>query len=339
MEIWMPYGEVEVSVEVADGSLVEILEPRLPERVNWIEELRGVLEEGMTIGLDPALIGLGGEKAVNELLEIIRVGVSEQGLRIVLASNLYPMPIDIEGYVKKADFELELWRDDDSPDVILAALLPHPILGFCGAPHLASLRSLELPGLLNNWDLAEWMEAGSLKDNPVTASVLERVNFNPYAFHLTPYSGELIPVSRGGLIDAFKEGVRCYNESFIVRDGRPILVVSMGGYPFDAAIVNMIHALRVAWKAVAEGGELILLSECGGVLSDPSLIRNLIGLTPRDGKKPLVESMRRVISRIMDCVSVRLVSTIPHSYARKMGFKQPIRLRPPSILLGGGAER
>ncbi|MEM3108633.1 MAG: hypothetical protein QW569_02675 [Candidatus Bathyarchaeia archaeon] len=317
----MPYGEVEISIEVADGSLVEILEPRLPVRINWIEKFKEILEGGMTIGLDPVLIGLGGENAVDELLEAVRRGVSEHRLKIVLAPNLYSMPIDIHGCAKKAGFGLEPWRGNEPPDIILAALLPHSLLGFCGAPHLVGLRCLELPSLLNNPDLAEWMEAGSLENNPITTSILEEVNSNLYAFHLIPYGGELIPISEGGLVDAFREGVKRYSESFTVRDGRPILVASVGGYPFDAAILNMIHTLRTMRRAVAEGGELILLSECGGVLADPSILRNLIGLTPREDKRPWIENLRRAISKVTNGISVRLVSTIPHSYARKMGFK------------------
>jgi len=83
----------------------------------------------------------------------------------------------------------------------------------------------------------------------------------------------------------------------------------------------MIHTLKATWKIVAERGELILLSECGNVLVDPHLLRNLIGLASRHTRKPLIESLRREVSKVVDKISVRLVSTLPNSYVRKLGFK------------------
>ncbi|MEM2122705.1 MAG: hypothetical protein QXE79_03620 [Candidatus Bathyarchaeia archaeon] len=321
MDVWMPYGEVEVSVEVADGGLVDILEPKLPTRVNWIEDFRDILKEDATIGLDPVLVGLCGENLVNELSMAIREKVPEGRLKIVLASNLYHMPLSIDEYLKKANFETEPWRGDIAADIILSALLPHPLLGFCGAPHIACLGHLESPSLFDNPDLVEGVKSRSLEDNPLTSSILEEVNSSPYVFHLTPYKGEPISISKGGLLDAFKEGVRRYMESFKINESRPILVVSVGGYPFDATILNMIHTLRVVRKAVVEGGELILLSECGGVLTDPSLLREVMGLTPKGTREPLVEDLMREVSEVTDIISVRLVSILPNSYARKMGFK------------------
>jgi|GEM_PF-2981800 len=321
MDVWMPYGEVEVSVEVADGSLVELLEPKLPGSADWIEDFMDTIGGDVTVGLDPVLIGLGGVNLVNKLSSALREGGLGGQVKIVLASNLYPMPLDIDGYLEGSDLKVEPWRGDTTPDVILAALLPHPLLGFCGAPHVACLGRIEFPGLLNDPGLVEGVKAESLEDNPVTASILERVDSSPYAFHFIPYRGDLIPMGKGGLAEAFREGVRGYIESFKVIGDRPILVVSVGGYPFDASILNAIHTLRVIGRTVVDGGELIILSECGGVLTDPYLLRSLMGLSPRGVRDPLAEDLKSVISKVTDRISVRLVSILPNSYARRIGFK------------------
>lgn len=323
MDIWMPYGEVEVSIEVEKGDMADLLEPKLHERTDWIEAFKDNIERGTVLGLDPALIALGGENLVRLLSETVGEKASENRLKILLASNLYSMPLNVNEDRRVFDFKMESWRGT-APDLILAALLPHPFFGLCGAPHLAALGHLEFPSLLKNLDLellVEGVKAESLKDNSVTASILEGLASESYAIHLVPYRGKLIPVSEGNIIEAFKEGMRRYIDFFKIGGKHALLVVSVGGSPFDATVLNMLHTLKTTWNVVVDRGELILLSECGNVLADPYLLRDLIGLTSQHAKKPLVEALRREVSKITNRISVRLVSTLPNSYVGKLGFK------------------
>ncbi len=318
----MPYGDADVFIDVKEEEFGSSLEPNCtPSSLEWMEDFKGRLEGGGVLALDPVLLGLSDDALIGRLCEVLREKVSEERLEVVMASNLHPIRLDIEEVVKRlGDVKLKPWNGSITPNIVLAALLPHPLFGFCGAPHVAIFGMRSCGDLLED-SRVKLSKPGKLDEWLIDFSLPEVVDSTLYTINIAPYEGETVVKEAGDPMKAFHEGVKLYRSSFKIEGEYPMLVASVGGSPFDSKFLGMVQSLMSMSRIVADGGEMILLSECGSSVYEPRLVRELVGLTSERGGRPMIETIRRNVSEVTDRISVRLVSTLPHSYVRKLGFK------------------
>src|SRR6185436_14676566 len=176
---------------------------------------------------------------------------------------------------------------DFSHVVITGAVGFHYFAGFTGGrksicPGLASARTIEATHMLaldfETGGRCAGVGTGLLDGNAVNEEC-ERVAamINP-CFSVNAVvdeRGRAVRVYAGAWRAAHREGCRGYlgEHSVEIKERRPVVIVSCGGYPHDINLIQAHKALDMATQACSEGGAIVLLAECRDGLGRPDFLK------------------------------------------------------------------
>jgi nickel-dependent lactate racemase len=178
---------------------------------------------------------------------------------------------------------------------------------------------------------------GVLRGNPIHEDMLEAAAFAPPDFTLNTVLNEdhrIVAAFGGDLVAVHEAAAELVRMHDFIRAARPYdcVIVSSGGAPYDVNGIQAIKAPINTYKAVREGGVMILLSECPeGIpewllqateLQDPDELRARI----RDGKLILGHNALW-IEEIRNRVKVIMVTSLPELAVRRLGFHYTANLQ------------
>jgi hypothetical protein len=321
MEVWIPYGNTEAFIDVTEEEFGGFLEPEITiQNFEWMEKLEDHIEKKGKVVIDPVLLSLEKDPFVTRLYDVLQECMVKKSIEVIIGSNVYPFYINIENILKKYNnIKPKLWQGSVKPDVIISSILPHPIFGFSGAPYLSIMGELNFNDLII--DPTQIQNKVELNENNLIQSIFsDIIDPSVYSINIVPYKEQSITLGVGEIVESYNKSIKIYKDSFKVDENYTMLVVSVGGFPYDSTILSLIQSLINIASHIKDGGELILLSECGASFHESHLIRELIGLIPIKDKL-FLQSIKNKIDEVTKRISIRLVSTLPHIYSKRLGFK------------------
>jgi nickel-dependent lactate racemase len=113
----------------------------------------------------------------------------------------------------------------------------------------------------------EGVEIGRLQGNPVHEEFVEicrKVNPTFAVNTIVDHSGSATHVFAGNWLAAHERACEFYfqNHTLQINEKRSIVIVSAGGEPFDANLIQAHKALETAARACADGGTIVCLAKC-----------------------------------------------------------------------------
>lgn len=327
MDIWLPYGDVEVFCNLNNEEFGGTLEYALePSRSEWIDQFKNNLDKNDTIAVDPLLIYLANDMLIKDLFKVLSQLNPNGNLKVIVAENLHPFKLDTNFGNKLENITLLPWNDSIVPSIILSALLPHPFFGFHGAPHIAALGKKSIKQLPGELEITQ-LTPGTIENNSITTRLLEKTPSSTYSVHIVPHQKGCTILGMGNIIDSFNVSIQRYKKIFNLQNQYPRLVSSVGGYPYDSLFWGTIQTLITNSRIVADDGELILISECSASLIESKIIREITGLLSSENHNIFLDTVKQCISDIRERLSIRLISSLPNYYVRRLGFKPSETLR------------
>lgn len=120
----------------------------------------------------------------------------------------------------------------------------------------------------------EHARTANIDCNPVHEDMTEAASFAPPDFVLNVVEagkGNIVAAFAGDMNAVFQDGIEVAHNLFRLetRTLFDILVVSAGGFPKDRNLYQASKAIENCYRAVAPGGELILVAECCEGIGDP----------------------------------------------------------------------
>jgi nickel-dependent lactate racemase len=120
----------------------------------------------------------------------------------------------------------------------------------------------------------EHARTANIDHNPVHLDMNEAASFAPPDFVLNIVEagkGKVMAAYAGDMNVVFQRGIEVAQQLFSLETHTvyDILVVSAGGFPKDQNLYQASKAIELCYRAVAPGGELILVAECRDGIGDP----------------------------------------------------------------------
>ncbi|MBN1763472.1 MAG: nickel-dependent lactate racemase [Methanomicrobia archaeon] len=120
----------------------------------------------------------------------------------------------------------------------------------------------------------EHARTANLEHNPVHLDMTEAASFCPPDFVLNIIAtgeGAIVDAYAGEMTAVFQRGVEVAKDLFCrdIHEVFDVLVVSAGGFPKDRNLYQASKAIENCYRAVAPGGDLILVAECKEGMGDP----------------------------------------------------------------------
>jgi len=121
----------------------------------------------------------------------------------------------------------------------------------------------------------EHARTANIERNPVHLDMTEAASFATPDFVLNVIEagkGNIVAAYAGDMNVVFQKGIEVANNLFCLETHAlyDILVVSAGGFPKDRNLYQASKAIENCYRAVAPGGELILVAECRDGIGDPN---------------------------------------------------------------------
>jgi len=224
--------------------------------------------------------------------------------------------------------------------VLVGAIGLHYFAGFSGGrkailPACASDRAIQANHLLGfdrtSLERAAGVGSGRLDGNPVSEDMEEAAAMVGAAYTIMTVvdaSNRITAVYGGHLREAHRRGCAEYLEAHRVHaaERRPVVVVSCGGAPRDINMIQSHKALEHARVVLEDGGDLILLAECGDGLGRPDFLDWFLPGGARAMAARLVENYKINgqtawgIRWKSERYRVHLVSALPPDQVRRMGM-------------------
>ncbi|MCA9752466.1 MAG: nickel-dependent lactate racemase, partial [Gemmatimonadetes bacterium] len=224
--------------------------------------------------------------------------------------------------------------------ILVGAIGFHYFAGFSGGrkallPACASDRSIQANHLLGFdrerlWK-AEGVATASLDGNPVSEDMEDAARlFGPTFLVNTVLDGRgrIVGAYAGDWHAAHRAGCADYLATHSVRapERRPVVIVSAGGAPRDLNMIQSHKALEHARLLAEEGGDLVLLAECGDGLGRPDWLDWFAAGDAAEMAANLVRNYRIYgqtawgVRWKTEVYRVRLVSALPPDHVRAMGM-------------------
>lgn len=224
--------------------------------------------------------------------------------------------------------------------VLVGAIGFHYFAGFSGGrkgfvPGCASERSIQANHLLGfdreTLGKAAGVESGRLDGNPVSEDLEEAArSFGPTFLVNTVLdaANRIVALYAGDWFSAHRRGCAEYlaTHTVVATERRPVVVVSAGGAPRDLNMIQSHKALEHARVVLGDGGDLVLLAECGDGLGRPDFLDWFVPGGARATALRLVENYKINgqtawgIRWKSERYRVRLVSALDPDVVRRMGM-------------------
>jgi len=338
-EIWLPYGPVEVVLNVKAenlGSVVEaptdaMSEQAMQDLVQGIPKKSFVLTDGTNSSLD-VLNRLVSSWQVAPKDVVVFTGERATGAALKrLAHFGYTIASDrpsadlgvVDGVLVRA---LPRMQDDDS--LLICEARIDPVYGFRGAPS-ALTEALGLgPEAVKRWrgepspcqDTDPGWFAGRVAEEVKCPHVLEYVRSN----------GGMEDAFVGDFAQAHGQAVKLLTEKRQVDAGKSrLLVISPGGEGFDLTLHSSLAALGNYGEALGEDPEVVLLAEMAEGLGSAALrVLCDTGVRPEslshyDGYEDVM-----LLKWFKSKAKLHVVSTLPRAILeRRLGLSSPASLK------------
>lgn len=324
-EIWLPYGAVEVAVELRHENIMMMaqVEPH-PIAGEALREAAGVFGSG-----EGTVLVLSDSEPVGELLSM-----AGRGWRVMAPRRLQSKArrwADAHGH-RWAPLTLEAVRVDGvelplpggpKPLVVLGEARFDPLFGVEGPVaqllrgsgqalkgHLEALREGPQVGV----ETEAWKMADEVAEKLGDIQAVEVVEVCSIPAH----------VSYGPLAEAHRRATRFLMEAGTLRveGGARLALVSAGGGRWDSTLSGALRALWNVVGVVRPGGAVVLVAECGEGLGSPGLEERVYSRQVRtSGYSEGLEDVL-LMEWARERYSITLVSTLPRAWVEgRLGLK------------------
>lgn len=225
--------------------------------------------------------------------------------------------------------------------ILVGAISFHYFAGFSGGrkallPACASDRSIQANHLLGfdraRLGKAEGVATGVLDGNPVSEDMEDAARLFGAAFLVNTVlgaSGGIVGLYAGDWFAAHRRGCADYlaAHSVAAPEQRPIVVAGAGGAPRDVNLIQSHKAMEHARIVLEDGGDLVLVAECGEGLGAADFLDWFAPGTAAGMAARLVNGYRIHgqtawgIRWKSERYRVRLVSALPPDQVRQMGME------------------
>lgn len=365
-EIWVPYGSVEVSFDIRQENLSQILEPQ-PEKLAPEEFEKKALESS---GADSILIlsqSTGAQKVLAAILTknkgITRIlhpkhlgAFARRKAQEFLIANVEvfnPESLAEAGMVDQAPAKIPIQLRESSNLVILSSVHYDPLFGLTGAASdLLSLNlDLKSQAFMKSVDElpcspaksnASWYATRLLQTSP-NVSVIEIVEKNP-AGVLNFFTGEP-EATHAKVLDFWKNSLSVNIPTRYER-----IVFGSGGQENDRSLSDALArsffniATNVALKD--SDSKICMLAECSQGLGSEALLKYVTGsFIPGSSLDavPYFEGLEVLLAfnRVKNDLDLSMVSTLPTYYGSRFDFKilSAARDAPSSVISQGSRAK
>jgi len=351
VELWLPYGDTEVFVNVPSENLLGFFEFEAPQgevlSPSIFEPIRGALggAKDISLAIDGELIrSEGGEAILRALVDSLpganlKAFTGADGPLPALPGLEWrrgePASRSFEdlgrtSYGNKVRIDGDFSRSDRR--VLLGKLDRDPIYGYGWAGRF--LRCVASP------ETARANAALALKadpkadpeENPSYLDVCEcaEVAGIDYAIFFIEGRGELAECAQGGFGEALKAGIGRYRELYSKRLKRKaeIVISSAGGIPQDLCFESASRSLFNAAGGLREGGAILLLAECRDGMGSPALGDLFASHRSRERLEELLERepseagiYSYLLMGVFEEFKVLLVSALPEALLRPLKIR------------------
>jgi hypothetical protein len=349
-EIWVPYGPVEVSFDVKQENLTQIVEPATQKLST--EDISQKVSESVALSADSLLI-LSGTRGVSAIVDQILLQNNQ-------ISNLLYHPKKLASFAKKKAEEhpqkvqrvAQLRSDQlvESEEVIdgTRAKIPGEIKNSSNLVIITSLRYDPLFGLTSaasdlissSPELKSEAFKKSVKDLPCQIGKSDASWFATRSLQACPNASSLEILERSGvgvlgIFSGEPESTHAKASEFWTRNLEATLpaksqriVFGCGGAESDNTLSDSLaHAFfNVALNASIPDADskICMLADCSEGLGSEALLNFVTGkFDPLAAEATYFEGLEVLLSlqKVQKDLEVSLVSTLPKYYGEKFGFK------------------
>ncbi|MEM2634564.1 MAG: hypothetical protein QW372_03730, partial [Nitrososphaerales archaeon] len=341
-EIWLPYGQVEVAVNVKAENLAEVIEPvyshmnntDLIERLKQLE-IHGkplILIEGYHTPSLTILSTLLDILGYNVHILTTKVGLSNvkklcenKPIKISTLTEMIEIKSTLNGIEVKAP---SIFMDFDTK-ILISEVGFDPLFGFKGG-------SITLLKMLNNQLIGEAFKR-SLYSYPKPGletemskfadSIAERIG-NFLSIELISHQEGIAEIFIGSINDAHKRASQKFLE--IAKKGlsKPAkaIIISPGGLNNDLTLTSSIKCLWNVIGGLEDQGSIALIAECSQGLGSKALklyVSNRLNIEEMIKKGEYIDGLEDLIylKEALTRYKIQLVSTLPHYYIEKLGLR------------------
>lgn len=327
-EIWLPYGDVDVPLDIRTENLGELVEngttaldhDQLLGRINDLrinQEVKFVLPE-LTTNIMSILQLILEKEDESRKIEIFCRQDDLEPLKKIFDSKGHHV-------LSLGSSALDLSsRNQEASTILLTEVGFNPVYGFSGGPlslsvamsgdqKVESAVKKELPTPGDEPPENIWTGSINSLDEIVGVEVL-------------PTGAGIQDVLVGDPIDTHRRAMADYKKkhSYVIHEPARALLVSPGRGA-DRTLHSSLTAIWNSMQSIREGGTICLVAECLDGLGSEAL--RLLAEGRLKGERSIRESVRDredvlFLSRAISRYNLILVSTIPLHYSReKLGFK------------------
>ncbi|MCZ6613502.1 MAG: hypothetical protein O6762_02340 [Thaumarchaeota archaeon] len=327
-EIWLPYGDVDVPLDIRTENLGELVEngttaldhDQLLGRINDLrinQEVKFVLPE-LTANIMSILQLILEKEDESRKIEIFCRQDDLEPLKKIFDSKGHHV-------LSLGSSALDLSsRNQEASTILLTEVGFNPVYGFSGGPlslsvamsgdqKVESAVKKELPTPGDEPPENIWTGSINSLDEIVGVEVL-------------PTGAGIQDVFVGDPIDTHRRAMADYKKkhSYVIHEPARALLVSPGRGA-DRTLHSSLTAIWNSMQSIREGGTICLVAECLDGLGSEAL--RLLAEGRLKGERSIKESVRDredvlFLSRAISRYNLILISTIPLHYSReKLGFK------------------
>lgn len=226
--------------------------------------------------------------------------------------------------------------------IIVGGVSFHYFAGFTGGrklicPGLASTRTIAATHKMafdcETKSRRENVGAGILDGNAVHEAFVEVTRKLPPSFSvdtITNARGEAVNLFCGDWISSHRRACEYYasRHTIEIAEKRDLVIVSCGGFPYDANMIQAHKALDAASRACADGGTIIFLAECAEGFGRNDFLNWFEAEDSRALAEKLCENYRVngqtawSLLQKAERFDVRILTSLPESETRSMRLRK-----------------
>lgn len=311
-----------------------------PQVVNLL--VRRLIQCGVSPADLAIIFSTGIHRAVapEEKVELLTPFIAQRLRTLDHSANDYSRLTNLGTTVNGTPIELNSALVEYSKVVLTGAINFHYFAGFTGGrksicPGLASARAIEATHRLalnfKTGRRRDGVGTGLLEGNAVheeCENVTSVINPSFSINSVVDESGRAVKIYAGDWRSAHRIGCLEYlkSHSVEIEDKREVVLVSAGGSPYDINLIQAHKALEMAAHAVADGGTIILLAQCGDGLGRPDFLKwfaekdsRALAERLRNGYEVNGQTAWSLMTKA-ERYRIILVSTLPDEEVRNMGM-------------------
>jgi len=279
-EVWIPYGDVEISLKVKHENYDGVMEP--------------LTVNGYSADVHDALYYItDGKRSSQELLEkqfnYLKQFNPKKYSESIIDGALVKIPENID------------------KTLITCAVRLDPLYGFTG-PHsvLISMLGLEREILNRSEKEGQFLNGPSMD---FAIRILQEAK--PYA--MCYFGGTYERVLIGPALDVFKRIQEAFLKMPVKQKKHKFIVASPGGRPYDDTLYDSLIAANNLLPFLESDGEIILVSECQNGLGDEGLRRLTLGLFSNSTAAQILDKLKKQ-------ARLTLVGSLPNTLISRLGI-------------------